>query len=76
MLLYSPTGNEAEKQIVAALNLTRWVSIDRLVLIKPTERPPLGPREFSERDADTSYTVSDLLRLMGFERLTVPDGLS
>jgi hypothetical protein len=52
------------------------VSIDRLVLIKPTERPPLGPREFSERDADTSYTVSDLLRLMGFERLTVPDGLS
>ena len=33
-------------------------------------------RIFSELDAETSYSFLDLLRLMGFERLTVSDGLS
>ena len=70
-------GAEAEKLIMVALNRTSLASIYQarayLAYLTATAR---ASRIFSELDAETSYTFLDLLRLMGFERLTVSDGLS
>ena len=70
-------GAEAEKLIMVALNRTSLASIYQarayLAYLTATAR---ASRIFSELDAETSYSFLDLLRLMGFERLTVSDGLS